>query len=267
MPQGHFVWYELLTPDTDASVAFYGDVVGWKTQAFDGAGDGGYKMWIASQGPLGGVMSSRKAKEHSPEPQNVATAPHWMAHVQVDDVDATVARVKKLGGKICYGPEDIPTVGRFAVIADPQGASLSVFKPNPRSQPMPPNDDTKPGEFGWNELLTTNKEDALKFYGELFGWRSIREVPLRPEDGTYLIYGIGDKVLGGMFTKTKSMQQMPTSWTYYTRVSDIDAAVKRATSKGGTLLMGPMEVPGGDRIAQLIDPQGARFALLEGKKN
>jgi predicted enzyme related to lactoylglutathione lyase len=263
---GRFVWYELLTPDTDASVAFYGDVVGWKTQAFEGGGSSGYKMWIASQGPLGGVMSSKKAKEHAPEPQKVASPPHWMAHVQVENVDATVERAKELGGSICYGPEDIPNVGRFAVIGDPQGATLSVFKPNPSSQPMPLHDDSKPGEFGWNELLTTNKEDALKFYGDLFGWKTIREVDLGKDHGTYLIYGLGEKVLGGMYTKTKGMQQMPTAWTFYARVSDIDAAVARAKAKGGKVISGPMEVPGGDRIAQLVDPLGAPFALLEGKK-
>ena len=263
MTTGRFVWYELLTPDTNASVAFYGDVVGWKTEAFEGGGSSGYRMWIASQGPLGGVMSPKEAKEHSPQPDKVATAPHWMAHVQVKNVDATVEQAKKLGGTVCYGPEDIPTVGRFAVIGDPQGGTLSVFSP---LNDMPLHDDTKPGEFGWNELLTTDKAAALRFYGELFGWKTIREVELGRDMGTYLIYGLGDKVLGGMFQKTKDMQQMPTGWTYYARVSDIDKAVARAKEKGGKVLSGPMEVPGGDRIAQLVDPQGARFALLEGKK-
>jgi predicted enzyme related to lactoylglutathione lyase len=131
---------------------------------------------------------------------------------------------------------------------------------------MPLHDDTQPGEFGWNELLTTDKKAALRFYGELFGWKTIREVELGKGMGTYLVYGLGDKVLGGMFDKTKDMQAMPTGWTYYARVSDIDKAVARAREKGGRVLSGPMEVPGGDRIAQLVDPQGARFALLEGKK-
>ena len=117
--------------------------------------------------------------------------PHWMSNVQVANVDATVAQAKKAGAKVHREASDIPKVGRFAVIADPQGASLSVFSP---LQPMPP------------------------------------------------------------------------SWMYYVHVDDLDAAVARAKSKGGKVLNGPMDVPGGDRIAQLSDPQGAMFALHASKK-
>ena len=122
--KGQFVWYEHLTQDARAATAFYTDVVGWKTQPFAEGGD--YVMWVGSQGPLGGVMKLPD------EAEQMGAPPHWMAHVQVDDVDATAALVKKLGGKVHKEPTDIPTVGRFAVIADPQGASSRVFKPNER---------------------------------------------------------------------------------------------------------------------------------------
>src|SRR6476620_9964777 len=105
---GHFVWYEHLTKDPKAAIAFYTDVVGWTTAPFaEGGGD--YTMWVGSQGPLGGVMRlpDQAAKMGAP--------PHWMAHVQVENVDATAALAKKLGGKVYVEPEDIPTVGRFAV--------------------------------------------------------------------------------------------------------------------------------------------------------
>src|SRR5215467_12599181 len=121
MDNGRFVWYELLAQDPKAAIDFYTDVVGWKTQPFGEVSD--YVMWVGSQGPLGGVM---KLPE---EAAKMGAPPHWMGHVQVENVDQTCEQAKKLGGQVFHGPEDIPQVGRFAVIGDPQGAAISVFKP------------------------------------------------------------------------------------------------------------------------------------------
>lgn len=245
---GRFVWYELMTTDTAAAIAFYTETIGWKTQPWE---SGEYTMWVGSQGPLGGVMTlPDKAKE-------MGAPPHWMANVQVADVDAAVAKVRERGGQIFVEPQDIPKIGRFAVIADPQGASMSVFKP---SDDMQAHDTTKPGEFSWNELITTDHEAAFRFYSELFGWEKLSEFDMGPM-GKYFIYGREGKQLGGMFTKSAEMT-MPPSWLYYVTTDDLDAALARAKAKGARVLNGPMEVPGGQRIVQLTDPQGAAFALV-----
>lgn len=245
--KGLFVWYEHMTRDVPAAIAFYSEVVGWTTQPF---GQGDYLMWVGSQGPLGGVMQLAEEGEQQD------ARPHWTAHVQVEDVDATAALAKKRRGKICHDPTDIPTVGRFAVIADPQGASLSVFRPN---EGMAPHDPSKDGEFCWNELLTSDSMAAFRFYSELFGWKVLEEMDMGPM-GTYRVFGLGDTRLGGMMTTPKGAP-MPPSWLFYASTSDLDAAVGRATRKGGKVMNGPMDVPGGGRIAQLTDPQGAAFAL------
>jgi uncharacterized protein len=250
---GSFVWYEHLTKDAKATIAFYSDVVGWKTQPFEQGGD--YVMWVGSQGPLGGVM---KLPE---EAARMGMPPHWMAHVQVDDVDATAARAKKLGGKVHKEPTDIPTVGRFAVIGDPQGASLSIFKPQ---KDMTLHDVSKEGEFCWNELLTSDSAAAFRFYSELFGWKIQEEMDMGP-GGKYRIFGVGEKRLGGMMTTPKG-QPTPPMWLYYSETKDLDAALKRATAKGAKVMNGPMDVPGGGKIAQLMDPQGAAFALHQSAK-
>ncbi len=261
--QGRFVWYELMPRDVPAAIAFYSDVVGWKTQPF-GTGTGHaseYVMWVGSQGPLGGVMKLPD------ELARMGVPPHWMAHVLVDDVDAMAGRVRKLGGQIRKEPTDIPTVGRFCVIADPQGAVLSMFAPLKSSSPMPPHDPSKDGEFCWNELLTTDSAAALRFYSELFGWRSLQELDMGAM-GTYRVYGLGEtreSALGGMMTIPKNAP-MPPMWIYYASTSDLDAALRRATAKGAKVMNGPMEVPGGGRIAQLLDPQGAAFALHQAPK-
>jgi predicted enzyme related to lactoylglutathione lyase len=250
---GRLVWYELLTTDPKEAMAFYSHVVGWKTEAW---GNDNYTMWLGSQGPLGGVtLLPDSAKK-------MGAPPHWMVHVQVANVDETVAKVKELGGQV-YVTEDIPTVGRFAVIVDPQGAVISLFTP---SGDMAPHDVAKPGEFSWHELYTTDHEAAFKFYQQIAGWERLGEFDMGPM-GTYLLWGRGGKQLGGMMTKPKDMKtpdgrEVPPSWMFYVTTDDLDAALERAKAKGARVLNGPMGVPGGQRIVQLMDPQGAAFALV-----
>jgi predicted enzyme related to lactoylglutathione lyase len=249
---GRFVWTELLTTDPKAAIDFYGDVVGWKTQPYEG---GEYTMWVTGQGPIGGTMTL-------PEPaRKMGAPPHWTSYVEVVDVDATVADARKHDARVYVEPTDLPKIGRFSVIADPQGASICVFK---SAMPMPLHDTTKPGEFCWGELATTDHEAAFRFYSALFGWQRISDFDMGAM-GKYLLFGLGGKQMGGMFTKPKEMK-MPAAWLYYAQVSDLDAAVGRAKNRSAKLLNGPMDVPGGARIAQLMDPQGAAFALHEEPK-
>ncbi len=247
---GTFVWYEHLTDDPKAAIAFYTEVVGWKTQPF-GTGDD-YTMWVGSQGPLGGNM---KLPDQA---KKMGAPPHWIGNVRVESVDATATLATKLGGKIYKEASDIPDVGRFAVIADPQGAALSIFQPKAA---MEAHDATKEGEFCWRELMTSDRVSAFKFYSELFGWKSIQEMDTGPM-GIYQVFGMGDEGIGGMMTIPKGAP-MPTAWLYYAETKDLDAAIARATKRGAKVMNGPMDIPGGARIAQLMDPQGAAFALHE----
>lgn len=249
--KGNFVWYDHMTRDVPAAIAFYSEVAGWKTEPFGPD----YVMWVGSQGPMGGVM---KLPEDAAK---MGTPPQWMAHVQVDDLDAAVAQVQRLGGQVHKPPTPIPTVGRFSVIADPQGAALSLFQPE---GPMDLHDPAKDGEVCWNELMTTDGAAGFKFHSELFGWKVLEDLDMGPM-GTYRIYGLGDQRLGGMMTIPKG-SPMPPMWIYYLSTGDLDAALARATNKGAKVMNGPMEVPGGGKIAQLTDPQGAWFALHQAPK-
>lgn len=246
---GRFVWHELMTTDVKGAIAFYSEVVGWKTEAWEG---GGYTMWQSPQGMMGGVNPLPE------EQRKTGVPPYWMANVQVSDVDAATSKAKSLGAKVFVPPSDIPKIGRFSVIADPQGASLALFKP---SSDMKPHDASKQGEFCWGELITTDHAAAAKFYGEVVGWAKLAEHDMGPM-GKYVLFGKGDTQYGGMFTKSKDMP-MPPSWLYYIEVDALDATIERAKAKRAKLMNGPVTVPTGARVVQMLDPQGAAFALHE----
>jgi hypothetical protein len=247
---GRFVWYELMTTDTKAAIAFYTEVVGWRTQAFDPSHPDAYTMWVTSQGPMGGVVTLPE------QVKQMGAPPHWMAHVEVANVDESVKLVTSLGGKVYVPPQDVPKVGRFSVIADPQGGSISLYTP---SDSMGGMDSSKEGQISWNELMTTDHNAAFKFYSQVFGWEKTGEHDMGPM-GVYLLFGQGGKAYGGMMTIPPNMQ-MPTAWNYYIHLDDLDSAITRAKSKGAKLINGPMDVPTGERIAQFFDPQGAAFSL------
>jgi predicted enzyme related to lactoylglutathione lyase len=244
---GRFVWYELQTTDPVAALSFYTDVIGWETQEWEN----GYTMWVGGQGPLGGTMRLPEAARQDGVP------PHWTSYVEVANVDATVAQALELGGRVVVQPTDLPKLGaRFAILADPQGASIYAYEP---FETMRLRDPTKPGEFMWSELRTSDHEAAFRFYSSLFGWQRRREHDLGPMGGVSLVFGIGGRPLGGMFTKTKETP----AWNYYVEVDGLDTRVEKAKAKGAKLIHGPMQVPGGSRIAQMLDPQGVMFSMHE----
>jgi uncharacterized protein len=249
--QGRFVWYELMTTDREAAKAFYGNLVGWGAQDKQMPGMI-YTILTVDDAPVSGLM------DLPAEARKMGAPPGWIGYVAVDDVDAATDRVKSLGGTVHVPPKDIPDVGRFSMVADPQGAVLALFKSSNPGQDQPPVQ-RAPGHVGWHELLATDWEKAFPFYGELFGWFKAEAVDLGAM-GTYQLFASHEQTIGGMFTKPP-MIPVP-FWLYYFLVDDIDGATERVKAGGGQILNGPMQVPGGDWIVQGMDPQGAMFALV-----
>ena len=248
--QGNFVWYELLTSDVNGAIKFYKDVIGWGTQAFEG-GEMPYTLWTAGETPLGGVTTLPA------DAKKMGAPPHWLAYVAADDVDALTKKATSLGAKTYVAPMDIPKVGRCSVIADPQGAVIALFKGSGPEMPQPA--EVTNGHFSWHELIAGEWEAAFRFYSQLFGWQKTEAMDMGPM-GTYQMYGKGGRTFGGMMTKRKDYPAPPHS-LYYVKVGDLDAALARVKKDDGKVINGPMEVPGGDRVAQCVDPQGATFAL------
>jgi predicted enzyme related to lactoylglutathione lyase len=107
--------------------------------------------------------------------------------------------------------------------------------------------------------MTTDPEAAFDFYSTLVGWEKTTAMDMG-ENGIYQMYGVPGCELGGMMILPAEMGAPP-SWTVYFMVPDADAAAKRIEAGGGKIMIGPMDVPGGDRIAYASDPTGAIFAV------
>lgn len=243
---GNFVWFDLSTTDLAAAKAFYTELLGWGTDTGDFGGTE-YTMWKIGDRTFGGMMPLQD------EARRMGVPPNWLGYVRVEDVDAAARKCGSLGGRVLLPGTDIPNVGRFAVLSDPQGAAIAVYRE--REAPA----EGYPEAVDWHELYTTDVDAAFSFYEAMFGWRKDQAIDMGP-DGTYQTFASGDRVLGGMMRRPANMPV--SAWTYYFRVADTHATTERARALGANVLVGPMQVPGGGWVTIFTDPQGATFAIV-----
>jgi hypothetical protein len=253
--RGEFVWYDVMTTDVEAAKTFYRKVMGWQAKD-SGLADRSYTILSMGDVSVGGLMALPDDARARGVP------PCWTGYVGVDDVDAFTSRVRAAGGTIAHPPQDIPSVGRFSVVADPQGAVFILFQ-GAGKPPDAPDTSSAAGHVGWHELHAADGAKAFDFYADLFGWTKADAMDMGAM-GIYQLFATGGAPVGGMMTKTPEMPQP--CWLYYFNVEGIDAAIARVKEGGGTLVNGPLEVPGGSFIAQCLDPQRAMFAMVAPKR-
>lgn len=247
---GRFVWNDLNTTDPARAIAFYTALFGWKTTAMDMGAAGTYTMLYNGEEGIGGVAES----SNPADPRS-----YWINYITVRSVDAAVEQAIELGGKAPFPPTDIPDVGRFAVISDPTGASVSPFRSIP-GRDMPEGGQPPVGSFIWFELLTKDPETAARFYDEIFGWTH------RVEDmgayGKYYLYMRGGKDVAGMMPMP-AQANGPVQWVPYIHVADVDASAARVTELGGMVYVAPADIPNVGRFSVCADPTGATFSLYK----
>lgn len=250
---GQFVWYDLMTSDSDAAKKFYRSLFGWRTRPWEhSTADNPYTMWTLRGTTLGGVMPI------SDEQRRQGVPPHWLSSVQVRNVDDSARQAQSLGARVVYGPTGIPDTGRYAILQDPQGAMIAIFQPQAE---MAGFDGTPSlGRVSWNELMTTDFRMAFDFYRQMFGWEKTGEFDMGGGQ-MYLMCGMKGRSFGGMFNRPPEMQNVPPFWLPYVNVKNVKQSAAAASRAGARLVNGPMEVPGGDWIAVFGDPQGAAFAI------
>jgi predicted enzyme related to lactoylglutathione lyase len=250
---GRPVWYELMTTDPAAAETFYHKVIGWTPAPFDQSPNPYTLFKRTGDVGVAGLMK---------RPDDMHMPPFWAMYIAVPSLEQAVAHVKRLGGSELSPVIDIPTVGRLQMLKDPQGAAFYIMQPTPREER--PETPPEVGEASWHELMTTDAAAAMQFYSEVFGWQP-SEVMDMGEMGKYHMFNRPVGMIGGMMNTPPQLASVPPNWGIYFRVADLNAAVERIIANGGQILNGPMEVPGGDRIVNAMDPQGAAFSLHEKK--
>ena len=246
--RGHFLWHELMTSDPKAAIAFYTRLIGWEAQKW--GQDPSYTLLAWKGTPMAGVMAI------PPDARAMGAQPGWTLYIGSSDTHVTAWEAQRMGAKLVRGPETTPTVGTWAILQDPQEAGFGIL-----TRERTPDVKAEPGigDFSWHELATTDHIAAFDFYRDLFGWEKTGSFDMGPS-GDYLMYGWGERTLGGMYTREADAPGHP-AWLPYIHVRDVDAATKAIRSGGGKVTVGPMEVPGGDWITMAVDPQGAAFAI------
>ncbi|GAA0660500.1 hypothetical protein FHT00_002826 [Sphingomonas insulae] len=252
LSDGDPIWFELVASDPAAAATFYASVYGWTTHTSPVAEHGGYIVASAPDGDgVAGLMAP---------PPGAPPAGGWSLYLLAHDIATTLARAGDLGGRVVFGPMDIPHVGRFAVVLDPQGIPFSIMQPFAQDAARPFKQ--MPGAHGhavWIELATPDPDGALAFYGGLFGWTKAGAMAMG-DMGEYAFIGTGDGRPGAIMSST--LTRAPQHWNSYFLVPDIHAAIAAAEAGGGKLIQGPDPIPGGDFSANIIDDQGHQVGIV-----
>lgn len=246
---GTFCWAELTSTDQQAAKAFYAGLLGWQADDRPMGEDSCYSMQLVDGKSVAAIAAQ-------PQQQREAGVPSmWNSYVKVSDADAVAARAKELGANVHAPPFDVLTAGRMAVIQDPQGAFFMLWQPGEHIGAALVN---APGALVWNELQSPDLDASASFYGDLFGW-SVEDMDT--PQGRYLTILNQSAYNGGM---RDLIPPSPPSWLVYFAVEDLDGALVKLGELGGSALTETIDV----QIAKLVvvmDPQGAVFALYDGK--
>lgn len=238
---GRFVWHELMTPDIAKSKPFYTQLFGWTVEDMDMGGPEPYQVIKFNDEMVGGFV----------KPQSEDVPVHWASYVSVEDVDAAAQRAEQHGGQVLHPPMDIP-VGRFAVIQDPQGGALALFKAAQGDDPEV--EAPKLGTFCWDQLNTTDPKAAGAFYGEVFGWKQ------ESFGDAMTTFKRGERDAASMMAAPDGV---PTHWLSYVVVDELEGARDKVPTLGGKVLMDEIPVPGVGRFAVIEDNLGGPLALFE----
>ena len=253
---GKLVWYELVSSDPARSKAFHAELLGW---TIEGQETAGMKYELAKAGGKD-VATIRQSDDKK-------TKSHWVPFVSVPDVDAAVATVEQNKGKVVKAAMDVPDIGRYALVSDPNGSRFAVFKSVKSDDPD--TDQAKQGEFVWAENLTRNKKaqaSALAFYPAAVGYSaSSMDVGEGKKKSKYDMLSMtsGDKPKHRAGVVPAKPASLGGHWLPWVSVDDVDGTVGKVKALKGKVVTKPHDIPGVGRAAVVTDPTGAPLGLLK----
>ncbi len=239
-------WADLSTPDADASIEFYRDLLGWefKTEVTD---MGDYHVASVDGREVCGMM------KHPPEMEGAPAM--WTVFFHVEDIDQMVERVGAAGGRVLEPPFEIPNGARVSVVADPAGAMFALIAGETPTEGVWYS--MVPGSVCWTETLTRDIDASARFYHEVFGWET--EI----DEGGYITFLLnGEQVAGMLPMPDKVPAEAPAHWAVYFTVESCEVTERAAVDLGGSVLVESMPVEIG-HFAVLEDPAGAPFDIMD----
>ncbi len=239
-------WVDLATTDVEGAKTFYNAVFGWSYESVPG-GEMEYETASLGQGPLAGIMPQPD------EMRQMGAPPAWTTYVTVADVDATAAAASEAGGMVLQEPMDVMGILRMAILRDPTGGVVGVWKNDDSSGAAVVNE---PGAFTWADLVTADVPAASDFYTGVLGWGAT-DMP-DPQGNPSKMFTVN----GAPVASARSLPNVPTHWAIYFAVADADRSAETVKAAGGQLMMEPFDTPPG-RMFPAMDPAGAGFAAIQ----
>ncbi|MEH6471134.1 MAG: VOC family protein [Halopseudomonas sp.] len=255
---GKIVWHDLVTDTPEASQHFFNELFGWEFEQL-GLDLGFFRTvnytLIRHNGQLiGGMVDQTRLDAR-------ADISQWVVLLSVEDIEAATLALQNAGGTIFKPPTDLADRGTIAIVADPQGALLTLIETR-TGDPLD-SDDTSVGNFLWNELWTNDVDKATAFYQTIAPYQAENRQLKKPHsDHTYRLLSTNAKPRVGILPNP--VEGLAPLWVSYIRVKDsaaLDSIVARVEALGGSLLLAPQDRPSGGRVALIADPSGAGIAL------
>lgn len=249
-PVGAPIWFELATTGQDDAKAFYSALFGWTFH--DSPIDGGtYTLFQREKRDVAACYTVRADEVEQGIP------PHWNVYFHVADCDAAVEQVRSAGGHVRVEPFDVMDHLRMAVVADPEGAMFCLCQPRAHQGVGTIHE---MNTVGWVELATRDVARAEAFYASVLGWSLIDHPGGAPT--VYRIFQVDRENQGGLLQMTPEWGDLPSHWSIYLRVDDVDAILAKAQALGGGVAVPAFDAPGVGRIAMMTDPAGAHAYLI-----
>lgn len=245
-PAGAPCWIDLMTSDTDRVREFYGRVFGWDATDPDPE-FGGYLTFTLKDGTeVAGCM---------PGAPGTPLIDRWSVYLASSNAEKTTQAASAAGGQVVMPVMKVGDLGTFSIVADPDGAAISIWEPG-KHPGFTVYQET--GTPGWFELQTRNFDTELRFYQDVFGWQTRK----MSESPALAVQQSGEEMLAGIIDASDHLpDDAPASWAIYFAVDDTNASLETIKASGGRVIQEAYDTPYG-RLAAAADPAGAQFKLV-----
>ncbi len=239
---GDVAWFDLVTEDAEAAVAFYSEMFGWTIAESDNGG----KLMLHKGLPFAGIEDIEDNVKGVSESQ-------WIPVIIVEDVEAATRTARRSGGTVEQIATRVAGALTYSVVRDTENATIVLAS---TEQPLGNNEGA--GSWVWAELWTDDIDKAATFYEAVVGYTH-DSVP--DGDAEHPVFDMNDELKAGMVLIP--YEGVTPAWAPYIGILDMNETLTRARRLGAEVFLSPEEASDSGRVALLGDPQGAAFFVYE----